>query len=199
MKQKLICMALCGALAGLAWAAPDEEGHDREGDHTYNRVEDTTVRQAAIAEVEPASGMPLRIADQVSPAVAALRADFQSQWSALEARVLASDDNAEILALENEMQDLRLANDLAERQLLLQEAIAAGDEFRAENLREVLRQMQAPVTISADREAVLSDAQKRADSPQLKASPRKSASSPVTQQTATGDLKQSGDAVEVNR
>ena len=90
----------------------------------------------------------------------ALHEAFAARSENLLAQAAATQNPAEHLRIENELEQLKRQLEQDERQVMLQAAIERGDEARAQELREVIQSFQTPQVTPRNTERVLTDAEK---------------------------------------
>lgn len=159
MKKHLLVSSLLLTLALGSLALAEESEAIRNENEGYRRVEDETILQAPAATLDAVT-QELSAPVPANPEMDALRAGFEQRRAALLGEMRATSDQETVNRTEIRLEQLRQEQNLAEYQLLLSQAEAAGRTERAAELREVIRQETAPAPAAVQSERVLSHEEK---------------------------------------
>jgi hypothetical protein len=159
MKQRLLLSSILLTLALGATAFADEAETIRDENEGYRLTEETTPLPAAAASLE--SSREAGVRPTVSnPAMDELRAGFEERRTALVDIVHSTTDHAAVLQAENQLEQLRFEQNLAERELLIHQAEFAGNTRRVAELRDAQVQDTATPAPVRNTERVLTHEEK---------------------------------------
>lgn len=159
MKQRILLASILLTLALGAVAFAEEAANVRDENQGYRLTEDNTpipANAAVVENVREALSAPAVL----NPEMDGLRAGFEQRRSALLNVSLSATDPAAVLQAENQLEQLRFEQNLAERELLIRQADLAGNTRRAAELRDAQAQETAAPAPVRNTERVLTHEEK---------------------------------------
>lgn len=159
MKQRILLSSILLTVALGATVFAEEAETFRDENEGYRLTEETTPLPVDAATLE--SSREAVMAPAVgNPGMDELRAGFEQRRTALLNVVLSTTDSAAVLQAENQLEQLRFEQNLAERELLIRQAELAGNTRRAAELRDAQVQDAATPAPVRNTERVLTHEEK---------------------------------------